>query len=133
MYQTISTRCSTVCIHNSIINDVLPLIQACNAHVSKQTSADSLLCAVVDMFDDDFAEEFGTTPQEREHGIDNELISKLVVTVLNSKHYLIDDIETFCSEFNEEDLPLTIGFDKAFYPREQGHWYSQQEFAICPN
>jgi len=133
MYFTITTRCSTVCVATKIINDILPLIKKADTHINNQTTNDSLLALVVDMFDEGFSEEFGTTAQERKYGIDNDLLSKLVVTVLNSKHYLIDNMDAFCEEFNDENLPLEIGFEKAFYPKEQGHWYSQHEFCICPN
>lgn len=125
MYSVVETRKGEVLILNKIIKDIDELLTLVAPSVQKQTSEDSLLCWVVDIFSEDFEEEYGS--------YDYETLEKLAVAVLNSKYYLIDDCEAFCDEINPDLQSFQVGFDNAFHPQCCGHWYDQQEFIILEN
>lgn len=122
MYHTIETRSGTVLILSKLVEEVKPLLAKCNESINRQNSEDNLLCWIVDMFDEDFEDEFGSYPQE--------LLEKLALCILNAKHYLIRDKEQFCSDFNDESIDLEIGFDKTFYPVGTGCWFDSSEFLL---
>jgi hypothetical protein len=122
MYSTVKTRAGTVLIRTELVNQVMPLLVATVDSLNMQTSQSDLLFWLIDVFGEDFEEEHGR------HS--NELLSKLVLCVLNARHYLIHDKEQFCIDFNAAKLPVRIGFEDAFYPVDQGHWIDPIEFVI---
>jgi len=122
MYNVIENRTGKTLIRNELINEINPLLVKCIDSLNHQRDADDLLCWVVDIFDEDFEEQYGVYPQE--------LLQKFALCVLNARHFLIEDKDQFCEDFNDEDLDLEIGFDKAFYPAEIGNWYDELEFII---
>ena len=122
MYNIIKTRAGNVLILNELVEEINPLLTKSINSLNNQTCEEDLLCWVVDIFSEDFEEEFGSYSQE--------LLEKFAVCVLNARHYLIHDRERFCNEFNDEDIDLEIGFDKAFYPAGTGTWYHHSEFVL---
>jgi hypothetical protein len=122
MYRTVATRAGKVLILNELIEDVGPLLNKCMASLNNQTCEEDLLCWVVDIFSEDFEEEFGSYPQET--------LEKFALCILNARHYLIQDREQFSDDFNNEDIDLEIGFDRAFYPVGTGTWYHHSEFVL---
>jgi len=122
MYYIIKTRAGKVLILNKLIEEINPLLKKSINSLNNQTCEEDLLCWVVDIFSEDFEEEYGPYPQE--------LLEKFAVCVLNARHYLINDREQFCNEFNEESIDLEIGFDKAFYPSGTGTWHHHLEFVL---
>jgi hypothetical protein len=122
MYNVIETRAGNVLILNELVEEVSPLLTKCSESINRQYSEEDLLCWVVDMFHEDFSDEFGSYPQE--------LLEKLALCILNAKHYLIQDKEQFVNDFNDEHINLEIGFDRAFYPVGTGTWYHHSEFVL---
>lgn len=122
MYNKIITRTGTVLILDQLINEVKPLLIKCNESINNQQSEDNLLCWIVDMFSEDFEEEYGSYPQE--------YLEKLALCILNAKYYLIKDKEQFCIDIGHEDIDLEIGFDETFYPEGLGQWYDLREFVF---
>lgn len=122
MYTKINTRGGTVLILSALINDVLPLLTQVSDDLNHQDDEENLLCWLVDVFDESFEERYGA--------YSDELLAKLVLCVVNSRFYLIRDPEQFCLDFNAERLPVELGYDKTFYPRDQGHFIDAQEFVL---
>ncbi|WP_299496452.1 hypothetical protein [uncultured Shewanella sp.] len=122
MYNIVETRAGKTLILNQLISDIWPLLKKCVSSLNTQKCEEDLLCWVVDVFSEDFEEEYGSYSQE--------YLEKLVLCCLNSRHYLIKDVEQFCHHFNDEPLDLEIGFDKAFYPVGIGHWHHFNEFVL---
>ena len=109
MYNTFITSHGTTCILDALMKDTAPVFDKVIKSLNNQGSTDDLLCFMVHVFSDDFKENFGT--------FDKEILQKFVLCAINIRHYLIDDHEEFCEEFNMEGLDLEIGFDKqTFYP-----------------
>lgn len=122
MYNLIKTRNGDVLILKKLMGEVEPLFNKCIVSINHQTCEESLLCWLVDIFSEDFAEEFGQYSQEH--------LEKFTLCVLNARHYLVNDSENFCYEFNQEGLSLQIGFDNTYYPVDNGHWYDKAEFVL---
>ena len=122
MYNVIETKESTVIILKKLFNEVLPLFKKTVESLNQQQTQDDLYYWVCDIFDEDF---------EEEHGIySDEYLQKFAICVLNIKHFLIQDKDKFCDDFNDEDLKLEIGYDKGYYPCEIGNWYDRLEIVI---
>lgn len=122
MYTKIPTRTGTVLILNKLIAQVMPLITLVAPDLNKQPDAQNLMAWLVDVFGDDFEDRYGE--------YSNDERSVLALCVVNAKHYLIDDKAAFCAEFNAENLPVKLGFNKTFYPLEQGHFVDPMEFVL---
>ncbi|MBO9492088.1 hypothetical protein J7384_17130 [Endozoicomonas sp. G2_1] len=125
MYHKITHRQGVTLIDSRIVEEVDELLNKVIESLNHQTDDENLLCWLVDMFNDDFAEEYG------EYSLDT--LSKLALCILNAKHYLIHDVSQFCDHFNAENLDLEIGFDGAFYPVGVGCWYGRSEFVLIGN
>lgn len=120
MYNRIKTRAGDVLILNDLIDEIKPLFEKCIKSLNYQEDEEDLLCWVAEIFSEDFEDDYGQYPQE--------YLEKFALCVLNARHYLIQDKEQFCDDFNKEGLDLEIGFDKTFYPSGIGCWYNQLEF-----
>lgn len=122
MYTKINNKNSTVLIFNQLIKEVKPLLTKCANSINHQSDQDCLLSWVVDVFSEDFSDDFGL--------YQNDILEKLVLCVINIRYPLINDPVKFCEDFNAEGLNLKIGFDRGFYPSTIGHWYNKSEFVI---
>ncbi len=123
MYRTFESKNGKLLISTALLNDVDALAGKIMPNLNHQRNADAVHCFVYDLFDED---------EQESHGCyDEETLCKMGVIIFNSRLFLFDDPEQAAEDFNKEDCPLKLGFDKGtFYPQGTGNWYGEREFVF---
>ncbi|RBW47308.1 hypothetical protein DS885_03940 [Psychromonas sp. B3M02] len=125
MYHRFKLFHGVILISDKLVNDINYLFNSVAKQVVNQQSPEDVIAFIADLFDVDSS--------INSNGYNEDKICKLAVVILNLRLAYFDDLDIAVEEFNQENLPLTVGTQEgAFYPSGIGHWYDQLEFVFIP-
>ena len=129
MYTLFPSTAGKLIVKNSLVTDVKYLMESVASDFSRQYDSDDIMFFVIDLFGDDCLKENYNVDLKD----DGDLL-KLAVLLLNVRVHIFDDPYLVAEQFNNEGLPLRIGFDDlgTFYPLGIGSWHGRDEFVFMP-